>query len=115
MTSTLRVRWHLSFAGPVTPSWWLSFADGSLPKGEQFLGVCIVTASDFRTAIQRAHLLGCNPGGEVKGVKIFADTAPFIEDKWRRRILTKEECAELDQQIQAVCSHAARRAQEVVT
>ena len=97
----------------VTPSWWLSFVDGDRPKDEQFLGVCVVTAPDFGTAVQRAHLLGCNPGGEVQGVEIPMDTAPFIEDKWRRRVLTREECAEFDKHVQAVCPHAARRAREV--
>lgn len=94
------------------PSWWLSFSDPNLPEGEQFLGACIITAPDFGTAVKLAHLLESNPGGEVLGSEIPADTSPFIEDHWRRRILSEAECAELDQHIQEVCSAAARRASE---
>ena len=43
--------------------WWLSFADGDLPKGQQFLGVCLVWAPAFPLAVMAAHVLGINPGG----------------------------------------------------
>ncbi len=49
---------------------WLSFADGDLPKGQQFLGACIVQAETNIDAVTKAHLLGINPGGEVMMVEI---------------------------------------------
>jgi hypothetical protein len=45
--------------------WWLSFS------GEPgFLGVCIVQGNDIGEAVIRAHVLGINPGGEVRGFPI---------------------------------------------
>ena len=52
---------------------WLSFADGSLPKGRQFLGVAIIRAHSMLEAVQVAHALGINPGGEVLGHKLEYD------------------------------------------
>lgn len=46
---------------------WLSFADGDLPKGKQFLGGVLVEADDLIEAVVRSHALGINPGGEVLG------------------------------------------------
>lgn len=46
---------------------WLSFADGDLPAGSQFLGVCLVLAYGIIGAVMEAHRLGINPGGEVAG------------------------------------------------
>lgn len=47
--------------------WWLSFADGARPQGQQFLGVAIVPADDMIAAVRLTHRLGINPGGEVRG------------------------------------------------
>lgn len=67
---------------------WLSFCDSERPKGQQFLGACLidVTAAEaddaaidvllrfplaqpdaewLAAAIKKSHALGCNPGGEV--------------------------------------------------
>jgi hypothetical protein len=45
--------------------WWLSFA------GEEgHRGCAIVHALDFGQAVHTAHVLGINPGGEVKGVEM---------------------------------------------
>jgi len=69
-------------------TFWLSFCDADRPKGQQFLGACIVDvtpeevkeahvetmmrfpmarpgAEYIAAAIKKAHALGCNPGGEV--------------------------------------------------
>lgn len=62
-------------------TWWLSFCDARRPKGSQFLGACCVMGDDFTGAVRSAHLHGCNPGGEVQGLKIEEDTAPFIAEK----------------------------------
>ncbi len=36
--------------------WWLSIADASLPKGQQFLGVIITRAPGFTVALARYSL-----------------------------------------------------------
>ncbi len=75
--------------------WWLSFADGSLPTGQQFLGACLVQARGFLGATLVARMMGLNPGGEVKGVgPIPADIV--IPPEWTQRLLNREECAEFD-------------------
>lgn len=43
--------------------WWLSFAS----EADGFLGVIIVSASGFITAVDQTHWMGINPGGEVQG------------------------------------------------
>lgn len=52
--------------------YYLSFArDG-------FLGACVVESEDFIGAVMEASLRGCNPGGEVKGLRIPAGSkSPF--------------------------------------
>lgn len=50
-------------------TWWLSFADGTLPEGEQFLGVVLVDDCPG-LAHARMRMVGCgvpSPGGEVRG------------------------------------------------
>lgn len=77
--------------------WWLSFADGQLPVGTQFLGVVIVKARGMGWACRRAHELGINPGGEVQGTE-FPDGA-IAPPEYVGRLLTKEECAAADVEI----------------
>ncbi len=81
--------------------WWLSFCDGSRPKGSQFLGVAIIpgVATDdpfggIGAATATAHILGCNPGGEVSGY-------PHVPQRyWPAgtigKLLTKEEALAAD-------------------
>lgn len=71
--------------------WWLSFADGSLPAGEQFLGVAIVPGGGVMEAALNARLLGCNPGGQVLGTQIRGELVP---EKYRNRLLSKQELEE---------------------
>lgn len=75
---------------------WLSFCDAERPKGQQFLGACVVevTAAEaddaalvvavqfpfaepdaewIAAAMSKAHRLGCNPGGEVATVELPND------------------------------------------
>lgn len=47
--------------------WWLSFADGTKPHGQQFLGVCIVYGPDFEGAHAATWFYDLNPGGELLG------------------------------------------------
>jgi hypothetical protein len=53
--------------------WWLSFCDPAKPPGEQFLGVCLVEADNYPSAIRRAWREGCNPGGEINGFDLPLD------------------------------------------
>ncbi len=71
--------------------WWLSFCDPERPKGEQFLGVAIVEATDIVSAAQVAYALGCNPGGEIRGFPISEKHWAATGPEWRGRLLTKEE------------------------
>lgn len=81
--------------------WWLSFADPDLPKGQQFLGACIVQGTEPIMGLPRrtdpvpqAWALGCNPGGEVQMHRIPEDRPP--PEEWCNRLLDREECAEFN-------------------
>lgn len=84
--------------------WWLSFADGTRPKGTQFLGVCIVDTGmegapetmDMLAAVQMTHALGINPGGEVQGLPCPEEREHLIQAKWLNRLLSREECEAID-------------------
>lgn len=74
-----------------TSWWWLSFA-----SSERNLGVALVSAPDFGTAVLKSHALRCNPGGEVNGWEVPAslglgDPAP----KWQHRLLNTDEISEM--------------------
>ena len=70
--------------------WWLSFADGSLPEGSQFLGAVIVRAKTFLEAVKVAHILEINPGGECVGKQIPEDVV--VAEEWIERLLDRSEC-----------------------
>lgn len=76
------------------PLFWLSFANNSLPKGERFLGVCIVEGTDILTAIQNAWGARCNPGGQVIGFGPYSREM-FPLHLWYR-VLNKRELIEED-------------------
>lgn len=59
---------------PYDPSgyFWLSFCDPDKPEGTQFVGACIIRGDNMIEAVQNAHRLGINPGGEVQGFEIPA-------------------------------------------
>ena len=71
---------------------WLSFADGSLPEGEQFLGVAIVEAGGVMEAAMVAKVHGINPGGEVKAIDIPPEHVP--DEQYRYRLMSREELDE---------------------
>ena len=73
--------------------YYLSFCDPDKPRGEQFLGACIVPASDIVTAVRVAHLLGCNPGGEVLG-QPCGDGEKLVKDHHIGRLMQKRELSE---------------------
>jgi hypothetical protein len=74
------------------PWWWLSFADGSLPDGQQFLGVAIMQGYTIEAVITESHLRNLNPGGEVQYVQIPPEHVPAPE--YRNRLLGKIELEE---------------------
>jgi hypothetical protein len=76
---------------------WLSFCDPEKPDGQQFLGACIVEASDFISAVTRSHQEGCNPGGEVKGM---GPVDNYPEQYELNRIYSKDEINEIDEAIE---------------
>lgn len=75
---------------------WLSFCDSDRPKGDQFLGACILEVTKdealamlpemfirfpmaqpggewIAAASRKAHQLGCNPGGEMASAEVDPD------------------------------------------
>jgi hypothetical protein len=54
--------------------YWLSFVDDDRPKGNRFLGGCLVQARSPQDAILEAWQQHCNPGGEVAMIEI---TPPY--------------------------------------
>jgi len=79
------------------PLWWLSFCDPDKapppelqrPGGPSFLGGVITQAPTMEAAITRSHLLGVNPGGEIKILGPIA--AEYIAAEWRDRLLSAAE------------------------
>ena len=59
-------------------SYFLSFCDGRRPKGEQFLGACVVDVEALglderewmQAAVEVSHKIKCNPGGEVQITRV---------------------------------------------
>jgi hypothetical protein len=74
--------------------WWLSFVDAGKPDGQRFLGVAIVEGHGVASAATRAHELGVNPGGEVRGLELTGDGIPPLD--MRNRLLAKAELEEAD-------------------
>jgi len=82
--------------------YWLSFADGSLPEGSQFLGACIVRAISDLDAVCVAHRLGINPGGEVQimgPLDVSAKMEALIYSGYFERLMSKEVCAEMEEKL----------------
>ena len=71
---------------------WLSFCDGSLPKGSQFLGVFITEADNVMEAAQKAWQLGVNPGGEIQSVDVTNDFS--IKPEHMDKLMSKDEVRE---------------------
>lgn len=69
--------------------WWLSFVD---PGANRFLGGALIRADDMQEAINEAWIRGINPGGEVRGVEV--ERLP--RERWRNRLLQKEEIREME-------------------
>lgn len=78
---------------------WLSFADGTPPTGQQFLGGLLVEGEGFIDAVKQSHRLGLNPGGEVMGGEVDHVRMQRVADKWMNRLLTRAECEAMDQEM----------------
>jgi hypothetical protein len=101
---------------------WLSFCDSERPKGQQFLGACIVevTAADAEEAFYRlaldfplaqpgaewiaaacgkAHALKCNPGGEMASMELPADH-PNLERYQFGVLMDRDTIERLDAEIE---------------
>lgn len=70
-------------------AYYLSFCDPDAPVGTQFLGACIVFEDSMIEAVQTAHRLGINPGGEVAGMGPFP--AHGVNEGFAERRLTATE------------------------
>jgi hypothetical protein len=72
-------------------AFWLSFADD-----DGFRGAVIVHANDFLEAIMRCNLEGINPHGECQGREIPLGSVLKIPERWKNRILSREDCVRFD-------------------
>ncbi len=70
---------------------WISYADGTLPEGQQFLGVVITKCQGVIDASSKTHRLGINPGGEMLSMEIPEQVAAHIPAKYFARLLSREE------------------------
>jgi hypothetical protein len=76
---------------------YLSFCDDTRPAGGQFLGACVVgPVPHMIDAVQLAHRLGCNPGGEVMGIALPDDIGSKIPASLKLRLLSRAEAESLD-------------------
>jgi len=112
----------------MTRTYWLSFCDGSLPKGSQFLGALVVDVTEadreaasevlrvrfpnhdtdagpwIAAATRKAHETEVNPGGEVMSVRMdelphFAFISPLYP---RLTLLSRPDIDAIDDQIDAL-------------
>jgi hypothetical protein len=79
----------------------LSFCDARKPTGKQFLGACIVPATDLIDAIKTSHLNGCNPGGEVLGHAIPTISAPRVKAHQIGVLMNREQAESFDREDQS--------------
>ena len=109
----------------MTRVFWLSFCDGGKPKGQQFLGACVVEVNDddarealtelvqrfpnhqdgaewIAAAIRKAHRERCNPGGEVATADITEAPADILARYDRCRLYSKAELEAIDDVISMV-------------
>jgi hypothetical protein len=79
--------------------WWLSFCDNARPRGEQFLGACIVPGEDMVSAVRNAWANGCNPGGEVECSLIPHLMAPRLPPHRIGVLLNRAEAEGIDDEL----------------
>ena len=106
-------------------TFWMSFADGDKPKGQQNLGICIIDVTEAEAAEERAwlessafkhtynkelgpwigaaarkaHRLGCNPGGEVASFDLSDhEDQDWVQSLPRNQLFTGAEAEALSRQ-----------------
>lgn len=91
-----------------SPLWWLSFCDADRPKGQQFLGACMVVVphasseqEGLKEALRMSHLLRINPGGDVQALLCPEEARPWIPAGWVGRLLSREDCATFEEEVAA--------------
>jgi hypothetical protein len=100
-------------------TYWLSFSDPDLPKGEQFLGACLVEAPSLAEAIHQTWVRRINPGGEVISQKLGNGVPGAFRHFWReysQRLLSASDVKELNEKLakaEARNADLLRRCQEV--
>ena len=71
-------------------TFWLSFCDTDLPEGQKFLGCVITRACTIVMALEKAHILGINPGGEVGFIEVPKKFASHIHENDYDKLMSKE-------------------------
>ncbi len=74
--------------------YYFSFADGSRPKGTQFLGGLFIRAKSMSGALMASHRTGQNPGGEAQVFEFERD----IDPKWVGRLLSRADLDAFDRE-----------------
>jgi hypothetical protein len=72
---------------------YLSFADGSLPSGSQFLGGLFFRAKTVAGALAGSRRLGLNPGGSVLAVEVPPGSP--VDESLVGRLLSRAEVGAL--------------------
>lgn len=75
--------------------WYLSFCGD-----DGFRGACFVLAHGFMTAVEYAHRIGCNPGGEVLGAPWPPDR--HVPASLMDRLLTKADLNVLGEEFKSI-------------
>lgn len=77
--------------------YWLSFVDDALPKGQRFLGGCLVQAGSATAALIKAHAMKINPGGEVAIVEITDRYEPNVARFQLNHLYSRAEIEAMDE------------------
>lgn len=68
----------------------------SFANNEEFLGALIIEADNEFDMMIKSHLSGHNPGGEIQFLTIPEEAIDKLPDKYKDRLLTREEVEEMD-------------------
>lgn len=108
-------------------TFWLSFCDSDRPKGQQFLGACVLDVADseaesmlsdltarfpnhqpgaewIAAALKKAWALGCNPGGEVATSDVTAADPKALAHYERGQLYSRAEIDAIDAEIESAAA-----------